>query len=559
MASYTYFALDLGDEHALGCKCCRFSSGTDLPIPKKLTKDEISALARKFSHQIFADWTKLNAILKRYEEVVQRRWMRKSAKQRRAILLQAWPDMAPTHRPDFVGFRKAFKNSPRSRTMLSKSYLWPYINLEDLLQRHLLLLFINSRGRNLPDGFISMDIEAAHLGKDWACDAAGDGNPKNVYYDPKEHAGLVIMELHGAHDPCSYGRTFVGGEQPLLKKSAMKHHSTLGLLGLEIQQGTYAFLLECVKLILHDIEPSKFFTAPHEPAPPVPQQSLNDWPSFSVHTREAPYRVPQILDLERIKNVVEARRGAAEDHLWLLYDDPGYFLDTLKDWKEHNAVTIKHSCSNCYNNIAVRMISNAFIYFYCWDHILRCLERLPPVEEQLKRADHELLTLPPEEEVIWAEILEVVDWLQYEPITELRIGVPASPRLRHCFKLPEYAPVDPLVSYTWLPPKSKISDAERRVTGLVFALVDSEQRHLHSLNHIIQEFQYMLDTDQAASDLIDPWINSQIADLALLSELKLRIEGLQPVSFAPSAVRLWLTYHSGNHAGRDAKSTRPAL
>lgn len=531
MASYTYFAVELGDEHALGCKCCRFSSGTDLPVPKKLTNEEIGGLARKFSHQIFADWTQLNAILKRYEEVIQKRWMKKSETKRRGILLQAWPDMAPTHRPDFVGFRKAFKNHPRSRTMLSESYLWPYINLEDLLQHHLLLLFVNSRGRNLPDKFISMDIDGAHLGKGWQPyeEDIPDGPAASI--DLVKHKnGATTIVLHGAHDPCSYGKLVICNGSEILKKHAFMYDPRLSLLGLEIQQGIYRFLLKCVKLILHDVGPDQFFLAPHKPPPPVPQQKNADpYPSFSAHALEAPYRVPQMLDLDRIKNLVSARRSAAEDHLWLLREDPGYFLDSLKDWKEHDTITVKHSCSRCYNVVAARMISDAFTYFVFWDHISRSLERMPPLEDQLKRANKNSQRLPKVEEAIWAEILEMVDFLIHEPISALRIGVPPSPRLRHCFNLPDNPSTTDMMTYSWSP-KAKISDSERRVTGLVFAVIDKEQRELHSLNHTIQEFQYMMDTDQASADLIDPWINSQIADLALLSELKLRIEGLQPVS-----------------------------
>lgn len=529
MASYTYFAVELGDEHALGCKCCRFSSGTDLPVPKKLTDDELADLARKFSHRVLTNWARLNAILKRYEDAVQRRWMKKNGKQRRCILLEAWPDMAPTHRPDFAGFRKAFKNHPRSRTMQSKSYLWPYINLEDLMQRHLLLLFINSRGRNLPDQFISTDIEAAHLGKGWAF-KDDDTEGAAVAYDSEEHKdGITVMSLHGERTPKTYGKLILKKGAAPLTKSSLKHHPSLGLLGLEIQQGIYTFLLDCVKLILHDIEPSQFFLAPQKPEPVIPHQEPNGYQLFLAHTLEAPYQVPQLLDLDRIKDLVSARRSAAEDHLWLLRDDPGYFVDTLRDWKEHDNVTLKHCCTRCYHVVAAKMISDASTYFFFWDHISKRLNRLPPLKNQVKRADPASLRLAPAEESIWAEILEVVDYLIYEPIAALRIGIPASPRLRHCFDLPKKAQPGNESNYSW-EIKAKISDAERRVTGLIFAIVNSEQRQLHSLNHIIQEFQYMMETDSASADLIDPWINSQIADLALLSEIKLRIEGLQPVS-----------------------------
>ena len=123
MASYTYKFIELGEDYSFGCKCCRFDHGTDLPIPKKLSDEEISKLATRFSHSIFADWSTLNAVLKRYETTIQKRWLKKTPKQKREILLKASPDMPMTHRPDFLGYRDSHKNAPRSRTTPSAAYL----------------------------------------------------------------------------------------------------------------------------------------------------------------------------------------------------------------------------------------------------------------------------------------------------------------------------------------------------------------------------------------------------------------------------------------------------
>lgn len=92
---------------------------------------------------------------------------KKNVKARREILLRAWPSMSATHRPDFVNLRAVKKQAPRSRTCMAEAYLWPYINLEDLQQRNFLLVFLNSRGRNLPDTFRLADVKAAHLGDGW--------------------------------------------------------------------------------------------------------------------------------------------------------------------------------------------------------------------------------------------------------------------------------------------------------------------------------------------------------------------------------------------------------
>lgn len=73
--SFTYELLDeLGEEHQLGCKCCRFNKGYDLPIPRKLSIQETTQFARELSTSIFKHWTALNAVVKRFEATIQKRW-----------------------------------------------------------------------------------------------------------------------------------------------------------------------------------------------------------------------------------------------------------------------------------------------------------------------------------------------------------------------------------------------------------------------------------------------------------------------------------------------------
>jgi hypothetical protein len=157
MASYKYEEIA---PHVRSCKCCRLDKGLDLPVPKDIDVAQTRALAKSFSHKIFADWTQLNAIVKRFESLIRKRWLKKSAKQRREVLLTARPSMPLVHRPDFEGWRRlGNKNLSRVLTTGGHAHLTPYINLEDLLQGHNLLLFVHSRGRSKPVVFASTDAE----------------------------------------------------------------------------------------------------------------------------------------------------------------------------------------------------------------------------------------------------------------------------------------------------------------------------------------------------------------------------------------------------------------
>ena len=236
--------------------------------------------------------------------------------------------MPTVHRPDFIGFRNVYKNSPRSRTCPSAAYLWPYINLEDLQQHNLLLLFLRARGRNLPEVFVDADLNTAHLGREWEFKEDREWLPdsqtsqKEVaqFFEKPRHekkSDGCRMQFHNQRSAHSYGRLVSNSTANNLPGAQLFHPSD-GLLALEIQQGIYSFLLACAMAILHDIESSQYFLAPYQPVPTLPEPTTNEWPSLTAHMLEVPYRVPQRLDLDRLKSLVASRRGSAEDHLWML-------------------------------------------------------------------------------------------------------------------------------------------------------------------------------------------------------------------------------------------------
>ncbi|KAK0941436.1 cell agglutination protein Mam3 [Friedmanniomyces endolithicus] len=533
MASYTYELIELGDDaHGLGCKCCRFSKGLDLPSPKKdLSTAEAKKLAVGFATSVLRDWTALNAILKRFEGksnlcdgdfvgTIQKRWLKKGAKQRKEILLKACPEMPTCHRPDFQGFRETLKTAPRSRTSPSRAYLWPYINLEDLQQAHPLLLFLSCRGRVLPEQFISTDIEAAHLGRGWEFHLKCCQNPES-------------MVFHNQRTPRTYGEVLELGESLMRSPSqysfamifVSRTHPSLGLFGLEVQAGIYSFLLDCAKLVLHDVHPAQYFLAPHQsaPAPLVPKRG--EWITLQDHMLEAPYRLPQGLDLDRIKAMVSARRSAVVDHLWMLREDPGYFIETLIDWKEHDYRDHKCTCGECWRDAAAEMITDAFSSFLFWHSINRLFKQMPGIEAQLARADVEQVRLKVQDEERWAELDGTVNMMILMPMNRIRNGLPSSPRLRHCY--PNAGHVRATVDERWTFKFGRTA-AERRVDIIFNAITNAEQRSLHQLTPLIQEAQYMLDTQPASAQLVDGWVLNQFSDLALLAELGDSMDRFKP-------------------------------
>lgn len=195
-----------------------------------------------------------------------------------------------------------------------------------------------------------------------------------------------------------------------------------GLLSLEIHKSIYRFLVDCTRLILHDISPISFFLAPTVAEPVMlGLPGANEYPSLSAHSLEAAYRVPQMLDLERLKMLVSSRRESAEDHVWLLKEDPSYFITSLREYNEHNGDTAFGTCT-CWYSVLGKMVNNAYEVFVFWDDIDRRLHNMASIEAQLERANEKNVRLSKQDEDKWAALLEVLWRLMMIPVWMLHDG-----------------------------------------------------------------------------------------------------------------------------------------
>lgn len=93
---------------------CSDASGSDsgeewdsYSFPLKNTPaDKIEIESKKREKSIYQNYEILGRVLERHEETIQKRWLKKNRKQRLEVLLAAWPDMSPTHRPFYDFWRQ---------------------------------------------------------------------------------------------------------------------------------------------------------------------------------------------------------------------------------------------------------------------------------------------------------------------------------------------------------------------------------------------------------------------------------------------------------------------
>lgn len=107
---------------------------------------------------IFNNFERLQLIVGKHAKVLQTRWWKRTAMKRRKLLLEAWPNMPPEHRPDFNALRRGWKGDQHR-----DSYLLPHINLEDLSKPKNLILLFESRTQHAPDVFAWRDSSTVQI------------------------------------------------------------------------------------------------------------------------------------------------------------------------------------------------------------------------------------------------------------------------------------------------------------------------------------------------------------------------------------------------------------
>ncbi|OCL06401.1 hypothetical protein AOQ84DRAFT_411066 [Glonium stellatum] len=297
----------------------------------------------------------MNSIIERYEATIQKRWIKKTKEQRK-ILLAAWPQMSTSHRPDFAAFKT--KTAGQTGNSRRDAYIWPCVNLEDFLKsKQLFLLFLNSRGRNKPDAFAHADLRACRFGLTSCALVPAFLN---------EH----VMMFTRRHTPETYGELIAWDDHPEAfqwLRSQRGAHPGEGLSILSIRERLYGFLVGCCKTILHEISEDTLIDPNVSIQPETRSVSGNETGLVLLATTaaEAPYRLPANLDLNRLESLIAAKLSAAEDHVWALREDPGYFAETLLDWKEHRQECLPDTLDRKHPAFSNSLQERIF-----WEHVI---------------------------------------------------------------------------------------------------------------------------------------------------------------------------------------------
>ncbi|KAI1634877.1 hypothetical protein F4809DRAFT_490954 [Biscogniauxia mediterranea] len=481
--------------------------------------------AREKSGRILANHRLLKEILKRHEAKIQKRWEKKTRPQRLKILLECWPDMPATHRPDFATFRKYGGKLDHIRAQERSAFMWPYINQEDLTKPKSLPLLLNARGRHHPSEFAAADGDAMSMGKVTMAIVAIFLNMHVMILNgttrDEDYGKLLAWEDHeDAFDWMHTRRQFLPGE---------------GLLILEAQDRLLEFLVACCRMILHDIPAGEILDniyplIEHEPPRRITVDNSGA-ASLAVMAEEAPYRAPSDIDLIHIESLLSARVAHAEDHIWSLREDPSYFSDRLFEMREHRLELLKDVRGDVHPTLKppqgyllwARVVGNVLVDAYLHLEIFSKL-RNQATKLRALREKHAADISPGKdlpEEYLWA-LLKFRHYLNQAakgPLKQLETAVAASPPFRGFFV--REVPISSLSSKIIVTSKPgvKMDKTEGQLIWLLRTLwEDGHDLFLCSLPMVVDELDRLLNVDRKARQMVSPYVAMLIGELSILGE-----------------------------------------
>ncbi len=316
---------------------------------------------------------------------------------------------------------------------------------------------------------------------------------------------------------------------------------TSGLLLLEVQCRLLEFLVECCHLILREIP---LLADPSLPELPEPEPLLTTETSYlqlSQITSEAPYRLPSLLETNRIRLLVEAGRSAAEDYLWDLREDPGVFGTVLAEYHTYGSEGIPLAADYIssvphlspedkdrmiWNVMIWTVLTNTYGHLVSWDLLSQKANALDAMtSNDFGQFDRQRpLPRPIENNII--EMAVLLQDLAMKIRHILMTAVPVSARLG-VFSFSD-GMGGPTLAQGRKPTASIVSeDPLLRMFGLL-----CDQRHevitKVGLALVVDEIQRMLDQEPTQKKRLSPFVISLFSELALVSHLFEELTSIYP-------------------------------
>jgi len=287
----------------------------------------IEAAVQKLSRAAISHHKVLKNIINNDFDTIQKRWTRKSKKQREALLSEAWPSLPDAPCGDLTLYREGVREGLTDEQR--NAYLLPQINRAQLSQEAALLTWILARGRHQPHEFFRFDISRTKTAENGAKMLAF----LSISDTLKGYSRLMHGDTKGRPD--LYGKLVKYRNVHAFEETIARDDMAVpgvGLLALEMEAKMNEFLVKCCKLILHDSPASRI--QPSFPGRLWPQLTTGT-SSIAASVARRVFNGSHITDYDTMIMITSTKVEAMRDHLFGMREDPGYFEQVIIEIKEH--------------------------------------------------------------------------------------------------------------------------------------------------------------------------------------------------------------------------------
>ena len=483
-------------------------------FPTFISIDEAHAKRLQYATQIFHGYDHLRILLQLHENAIRTRWLRKSRRKREKILRGSWPEIPTQHSPDLLALLQ--------REMWNRDapeWLWPHINLEDLATKNLFLIFLNARGRNPPHLFSHADLESCKLGRNYAQITPTLLDDYTMMFTARDSMDTYGELISWDEDPQAFRRCASGSELDV----------DGGMAVLNIQSRIYQFLLDCgLKIMGMDLESLRNSAAIAQDDPePLPLSSPAPGANvLATIAAEASYRLPNQIDLSRLKSLIAAKLTAAENHIRTLREDPAYFAEAVLEVKEHMVHQIHNedlitspSLRESGGGALRRLFHFSFTEVVFWNDIHKRLERLGDLcPERYAHVKYEE-ALSPDTLFEFLLLSLVLERFGKAQLNELHRRACSSPLLRGLFD--SRPPGDGSEAVIRSKDKANPQSSQQRFMRALFLLRTAQGPKKNIPDYLVtDEMERRAENDPETQKLLSPFVRATLSGLSLAVECR---------------------------------------
>lgn len=462
--------------------------------------------AAERSSIILYNWNALRRILDRHEDTIRKRWTKKTKVRKKTVLHEAWGrEMPRLHRPDIEYLLKEETELNTNGVMRQRpmgEFKWPHINLEDLSCGKTMLCLLNTRARYPPAAFVYHEIQSCSLGisSDTLVPLMLHGYIMYLEGETVESYGKLVAFGEDSHP--------IGGFQP-----------GSGLLVLEIQQKVMEFLVKFCETILQQPAHTLIdqFSVPTGTLAPI--QIAYSWPTIEILARYAPYLAPERTDFSGLKDFLEARYLQAQDHVWALREDPGYFEEVVYQYADHRPEGLLDSANKHHPNYKkptfwratlATVVSEAYHSVIVWHVLVKQAKRVVALQEEHASALDAGHKLPPTYKRELQLFKTLLLYVSQVPRKKLKHMLPAAPQFRKFWELAELGNGQRVMRF-----RDGMDRENDPLLRAYFKLRNDEDCIRFGYKDLVDEMERVVFAQSEQVKRITPWIAEHFSDLGL--------------------------------------------